>query len=186
MGRRSSDSKLCFAAAWTCFILAALPGPSAAQTELTLPDGPAVGGTVDRFSYDGEGITAVTFRFSGLRSRRFGSEIGVSVFPDAFDFNALLLASDLGPAFNASGPGITVLLKGGLSTIMALGGGFAFVPGYHIGGGMIIRAGQRLGVRLDLVRHVYVSDAESSEPIWSVGLGFTSLPRKTAVQPSAP
>jgi hypothetical protein len=183
---RRSGSKPFFAAAWTSFALATLPAPSAAQTELTLPDGPAVGGTVDRFSYDGEGITAVTFRFSGLRSRSFGSEVGVSVFPDAFDFNALLLASDLGPAFNASGPGITVLLKGGLSTIMALGGGFAFLPGYHLGGGMIFRAGQRLGVRLDLARHVYLSDGQSSEPIWSVGLGFTSLARRPAVQASPP
>ena len=186
MGHPSLASRVCFTAAWICSSLAVLPAPSAAQTELALPDGPAVGGTVDRFSYDGEGITAVTFRFSGLRSRSFGSEIGVSVFPDAFDFNALLLASDLGPAFNASGPGITVLLKGGLSTIMALGGGFAFLPGYHVGGGLIIRAGQRLGIRLDLVRHVYLSGAESSEPIWSVGLGFTSLARRRAAQPSSP
>jgi hypothetical protein len=176
MGRRSSSLTLYLA----CCISIAISGlaPLAAQTDVTLPDGPALGGTVDRFTYEGQGITAVTFRFSGLRSRRFGSEIGVSIFPDAFNANALLLAPDLGPAFNASGPGITVLLKGGLSTLMGIGGGFGFIPGYHLGGGMIVRAGERLGIRLDLARHVYVSGAESSEPIWSVGLGFTSLARR--------
>jgi hypothetical protein len=149
-----------------------------AQTKTSLLNGPALGATIDRFTYEGEGLTAVSFRFSGLRSRTVGSEIGVSLFPDALQAGAVYLASDLGPAFNISGPGVTVLLKAGVSTLTGFGGGFAFTPGYHLGGGLIVQVGQRLGVRVDLARHVYVSGVESTEPIWSVGLGFTSLARK--------
>jgi hypothetical protein len=157
-----------------------------AQTATSLPDGPALGASIDRFVYEGEGITAVSFRFSGLHSRSVGSEVAVSLFPDALQSGAVYLASDLGPAFNISGPGITVLLKAGVSTLTGFGGGFAFTPGYHLGGGVILRAAGRLGIRVDLARHVYVSGVESTEPIWSVGVGFTSLARPGAALAKTP
>lgn len=144
-----------------------------------LPNGSALGAGVDRFIYEGNGITAVTFRFSGLRSRALGSEIGVSLFPDALAAGALYLAPDLGAAFNLSGPEFTLLAKGGVSTLAALGGGFEFVPGYHLGAGLIVRTGDRSGVRVDVVRHFYLIENET-EAIWSVGLGFTVLPRRTS------
>jgi hypothetical protein len=167
-------------------VLFTLLGPTTlvAQTERgrALPDGPAVGAGVDRFIYEGTGITAVTFRFSGLRSRAMGSEIGVSLFPDALAAGALYLAPDLGAAFNLSGSDFTVLAKGGISALAALGGGFGFVPGYHLGGGLIVRLGERSGIRLDVVRHFYLIDNEN-EGIWSVGLGFTVLPRARLTPP---
>ena len=179
MGRRFPTPTLCLVI--TCIGVAlCLPHSLDAQSELTLPNGPALGATLDRFVYEGQGINAVSFRYSELRPRAFGNEIGVSLFPDALGANALLLASDLGPAFNVAGPGVTVLLKGGLSTLLALGGGFDFNPGYHVGGGMIVRGGERVGIRLDLARHVYINDGGFSEPIWSVGLGVTSLARRTS------
>jgi hypothetical protein len=151
--------------------------PSLAAQDSRLLNGPAVGGSVDRFIYEGDGLTAFSFRYSGLRSRTIGSEIGVSLFPDGLRAGALLLAPDLGGAFNASGPGFTVLAKGGLSTLTVLGAGFAFIPGYHLGGGLILRIGARSGLRLDAVRHFYMRDNET-EAIWSVGLGFTALPQR--------
>jgi hypothetical protein len=144
-----------------------------------LPNGAAVGGTVDRFFYEGESITALTFRFSGLRSRHVGSEIGVSMFPDGFRVGALLLAPDAGPAFNLSVPGATILMKAGLSSLLGLGGGFSLIPGYHLGGGMIVRIGDRAGLRIDAVRHTYLIDS-ASESLWSLGLGFTGLAGKAA------
>jgi hypothetical protein len=152
------------------------PSNSLTAQASTLPDGPALGASVDRFIYEGEGITAVSFRYSGLRARKLGSEIGVSLFPDALQSGSLYLASDLGPAFSAPGPGFSVLVKGGLSTLTALGGGFAFEPGYHFGGGLIFQVGARSGIRLDVIRHFYLIDNEA-EGLWSVGLGFTGLGR---------
>jgi hypothetical protein len=162
-------------------LLTASP-PSLAAQSPGLLNGPAVGGSLDRFIYEGEGVTAFTFRYSDLRSRTVGSEIGVSLFPDAPGDGALYLAPDLGAAFNASGPGVTVLAKVGISTLTALGGGFAFIPGYHWGAGLIVRIGARSGIRLDAVRHFYLA-GDGTEGIWSLGLGFTSLPRKPARYP---
>jgi hypothetical protein len=151
-----------------------------AQARNTLPDGPAVGATVDRFSYEGEGITALSFRFSALHARTLASEIGISLFPDALEAGALYLAPDLGAAFNASGPGVTVLVKGGLSALTVLGRSFSLIPGYHFGGGLIVQATKRFGIRLDFAKHIYLAGDQSSEPLWSVGVGFTSLGRKAA------
>jgi hypothetical protein len=176
---RSFSSALALFSSFVALALTSLTSLHA-QTDSTLPNGTALGATVDRFIHEGQGITAVSFRFSGLRSRTVGSEIGISLFPDALQAGALYLASDLGPAFNVSGPGVTVLLKAGVSTLTGFGGGFVFTPGYHLGSGLIVQTGARWGVRVDLARHVYVSGVESTEPIWSVGVGFTGLARRVA------
>jgi hypothetical protein len=120
-------------------------------------------------------LTAVTFRFSELHSRGVGPEISVGVLTDPLSSGQVLLAPDLAAAFNASGPGVTVLLKGGLSTIAAIGGGF--LPGYHFGSGLLVQTGSRWGIRLDVARHVYLTGG-GREAIWSVGLGFTGLARR--------
>jgi hypothetical protein len=154
--------------------LAMMPPSSAAQ-ETTLPDGVALGVGVDQFLYEGERLTAVTFRFSELRARTLGPEISVGVLADPLSSGAVYLAPDLGAAFNASGPGVTVLVKGGISTVAEIGGGF--LPGYHLGSGLVVQTGRRWGIRLDVVRHVYLV-GDGAEPIWSVGLGFTGLARR--------
>jgi hypothetical protein len=158
---------------------AAAPDSTAPDTTVavTTKPKPAMGASVDRFIYEGSGITAVSFRYSGLKPGTLGTEIGASIFPDAIDFGALVLAPDIGAAYDFSGDGFDLLLKAGLSALTAVGVGFAFQPGYHFGSGLLIRTGKASGVRLDVVRHTYLIEQES-EGIWSVGLGFTSLPRK--------
>jgi hypothetical protein len=167
------------------FIAIALFSPSsdslAAQTG-TLPDGPAAGASVDRFIYEDAGITAVSFRYSRLTARQVGTEIGVSLFPDALSAGSLYLAPDLGAALNIPGSGFSGLLKAGVSALTGLGGGFAFQPGYHFGGGMIVQTGKRSGVRLDVIRHYYRIDNET-EGLWSVGLGFTALGGRSKATP---
>jgi hypothetical protein len=175
---RGFSSGLSFILANTA-LLFVVPPPLGAQH--ALPNGPAVGGTVDRFLYEGGGITAASLRVSSLRARAVGTEIGVALFPDALSAGALVLAPDLGAAFNASGPGMSVLVKGGLSALTGLGAGFAFEPGYHLGGGLIVQIGKRAGMRVDVVRHAYLIDNET-EAIWSVGLGFTGLPRRATAE----
>jgi hypothetical protein len=156
--------------------LSALASGLAAQD--TLPGlKPALGASVDRFIYDGHGITAVSFRYSGLKPNRLSTEIGAALFPDALQVGALLLAPDFGAAYDVRGHNFDLLLKGGISTLMGVGGGFAFQPGYHLGSGLLIRTGEASGLRLDVVRHAYLIDHET-EAIWSVGIGFTSLPRR--------
>jgi hypothetical protein len=145
----------------------------------------AKGVTLDRFIYEGSGITAVSFRLSTLLPGAMGPELGVSLFPDALRARALLLASDFGPAYNIPLPYTVLQVKAGASAITGLGGGILFVPGFHVGGGLIVRIDDRTGVRIDAIRHYYQVDAET-EPIWSIGFGFTSLPRGRSSVPRSP
>jgi hypothetical protein len=145
-----------------------------AQTH-SLPDGAAVGGSVDRFIHSSGGPTAVSFRYSALRRNSVGTELGVSLFPQALQAPVLLLAPDFGPAFNVSLPRSTLLLKAGASAIMGLGqGGAELIPGLHVGAGLIVHAEKRLGFRLDVIRRYYRIDSET-EALWSIGLGFAVL-----------
>jgi hypothetical protein len=168
--------------------LSAAPRSLAAQDTLAVRDTlprlkPALGVSVDRFVYDGYGITAVSFRYSELKPYSLSTEIGAALFPDALQAGALLLAPDVGPAYDVRGPGFDLLLKGGISTLMGLGGGgFAFLPGYHLGSGLLIRIGETSGIRMDVIRHAYLIEQET-ELIWSVGIGVTSLPRSRGASP---
>ena len=101
-----------------------------------------------------------------------------SAFPDALSAGTLYLATDLGGSYSAPGAGFSLLFKGGVSTLTALGGGFAFEPGFHFGTGMIVQTGKRSGVRLDVIRHYYLIDNET-EGLWSLGVGFTALGGKS-------
>jgi hypothetical protein len=171
MAQWSSDE----AAAVTVLLSARSPRLAAQDTLQRLK--PALGASVERFIYEGDGITAVSFHYSGLKPNALSTEIAAALFPDALDVGALLLAPDFGAAYDARGRGFDLLLKAGFSTLMAVGGGFAVQPGYHFGSGLLIRTGKASGIRLDVVRHAYLIDQET-EGIWSVGIGFTSLPRR--------
>ncbi|HEY8195468.1 MAG TPA: hypothetical protein VIG04_00710 [Gemmatimonadales bacterium] len=166
----------CFAfpAAAVAVVLSARPPRLAAQDTLQRIR-PALGTSVDRFIYEGAGITAVSFHYSVLKANTLSTEVAAAFFPDALQAGALLLAPDVGAAYDARGGGFDLLLKAGLSTLMAMGGGVAFQPGYHFGSGLLIRTGKASGIRLDVVRHAYLIDQET-EGIWSVGIGVTSLP----------
>jgi membrane protein YqaA with SNARE-associated domain len=163
--------------------LLALVLPDLQAQSRRLPDGPTKGLTVDRFSYQEYSAMAVSFRQSTLRSGSVGTEIGVSAFPQALPAG-LLLASNLGPAYNVSLPGATLLAKAGASMLMALGGGIGFAPGYHLGGGVILKGGERSALRFDLIRHFYRMGGETVT-LWSIGFGFTMLPmgRNRAADP---
>jgi uncharacterized membrane protein YdjX (TVP38/TMEM64 family) len=148
-----------------------------AQETRRLPDGVALGGSMDRFIDDGFEVTTLSFRLSELRQNSVGTEFGVSLFPDALVAGGLIMAPDLGPAYNISLPNATVLLKAGGSAIVGLGQGLAVaIPGLHLGAGLILRAGPRAGVRFDVIRHFYRIDGRT-ETMWSLSFGLTRLPR---------
>ena len=151
----------------------------AAQEPATGLTGNAMGVSMDRFIYEGSSVVAISYRFSGLRPRQLGSEIGISLFPQALPAGILFLAPDLGAAFNLPVPGGSLLIKAGGSALTAFGtGGVLFVPGFHLGGTVVVQTGDRSGLRIDVIRHYYLpGGGEQIEPIWSVGLGFAVLPR---------
>ena len=141
--------------------------------------GPAMGLSMDRFTDGGStGLVAMTYRFSTLRPGSLGAEIGVSLFPQALPAAVLALAPDLGAAYNITVPGGSVLLKAGGSAVMALSPAGAYlVPGFHVGGALLIKAAHRSGIRIDVVKHYYRTSGGEVQPVWSLGLGFAILPR---------
>lgn len=141
--------------------------------------GNAMGVSMDRFMYEGSSDVAMSFRFSSLRPGRVGAEIGVSLFPRYLTGQILALAPDLGAAYNLPVPGGSFLLKAGGSALGAVGTtGALFVPGFHVGGTVVVQTGNRSGLRIDVIRHYYLPGRGEVEPIWSIGLGFAVLPRE--------
>lgn len=90
----------------------------------------------------------------------------------------LALAPDLGASYNLPLPGGSLLIKAGGSALGALAtAGVLFVPGFHMGGTVVVQTGNRSGLRIDVIRHYYLPGGGEIEPIWSAGLGFALLPR---------
>jgi hypothetical protein len=144
----------------------------------SLPDGTAVGVSATKFAETlrlDESATALTFRRSALRRNNIGLELDVGVFPQALP-SALIATFDVGPGYNLSLPGTTLVLRGGAGAIIGLGGGALMIPGAHLGASALIRLESRAALRLDLLRHFYLNEGELY-PFWSLGLGFAVLPR---------
>lgn len=133
---------------------------------------------MDLFTYEGSRATAFTFRGSSLAPGGLGPEVGVSLFPGALSARAVMLAPDVGLAYNLALPYATLLIKAGGSALTAVApGGAAFIAGYHLGAGLALQLDRRTGVRFDVIRHSYIGFDEA-EAVWSIGLGFTVLPRR--------
>jgi hypothetical protein len=162
-------------------LIAALGSTIQAQEPHPRLTGPAMGLSMDRFSYEGYALMAMSYRFSTLRPGGLGADLGVSLFPQALPAGVIALAPDLAASYNISVPGGSLLIKVGGSAITAIGtGGALFVPGLHLGGALIVQTGDRSGLRVDVSRRYYRSDGGEIQPFWSVGLGFTALPRKSS------
>jgi hypothetical protein len=164
---------------WGCLVMIVGAGPFQtveaqfpADARLT---GISVGAGLDRFMYEGTTATAFTYRRSELRPGRLGPELSVSLFPQALIARALLFAPDLGAAYNLSIPGSTLLIKAGASALVGLNTDIVFVPGAHLGAGVVLRIDERTGIRIDATRHYYFDTGET-EAIWSLGFALASLP----------
>ena len=105
-----------------------------------LPNGRALGLSVTKFaetlSLD-ESVTELTFRLSALRWNAIGLELDAGIFPQALP-TALVVTLDGGPGYNLSLPGATLVLRGGASGILGIGGGALLIPGAHVGASAII------------------------------------------------
>jgi hypothetical protein len=164
---------------WGCLVVVIGAGPIPGL-EAQLPadarlTGISVGAGLDRFIYEGTAATAFTYRRSDLRPGRLGPELSVSLFPQALIARALLFAPDLGAAYNMSLPRSTLLIKAGTSALIGLNTDIVFVPGAHLGAGIVLRIDERTGIRIDATRHYYFDTGET-EAIWSLGFALASLP----------
>ena len=160
-------------------LLLAGPGALTAQgSSAWLPAGRAIGVTVDRFVVDDFGILAGTFHISSLKPNHFTPEFAISIFPQAFAAMVFVTNLDVGGAINIPLPQSTLLLRGGLSGLFALGGGgAAAVPGVHYGASLLVKIAGKDGLRFDVVARRAVYPHYGVSPAFvSVGVGFTSIP----------
>jgi len=158
---------LCLAGAVPVGLAAQSPTSSRLQ-------GISVGASLDRFLYEGTGTTAFSYRRSDLRPGNLSSELGVAFFPQYLVASALLFAPDFGPAYNIPLPQSTLLIKAGGSALTGIASEVVFIPGAHVGAGVLIRLDKQTAVRIDATRHFYMAPGET-EAIWSIGIGLASL-----------
>lgn len=153
-----------------------LSGGSEAQSGAGPLRGQAMGVSMDRFSAGGSGLMAFSYRYSWLRPGGIGVEVGIPVFPQALPAGVLAIAPDVGPSYNLTVPGGSILIKAGGTALAAVGvEGTAFVPGIHLGGTLLLQTGSLSGLRLDLIHHRYWGAGGEIDPVWSIGLGFAIL-----------
>lgn len=151
-----------------------VPSLAAQARPATLPRGSSFAITGSRFLFDGSdadaGINALTLRFTTLRPNGLAFDVGAGLLV-AGEAGAFSL--EVGPAFNISIPGATLLLRAGGTGIVAGGGG---VIGGYAGVGVLFRVANGVGFRLDVARHQYAIGSESLGA-WQLGGGIAVLPR---------
>lgn len=131
--------------------------------------GSAVSLGFEQLRYEDDGITLFALRATTLNPRAASVDFGLMAA--AREGGAAFLA-DFGPAFNVALPDAVVLLRGGVSTIVAGG----LVAGGYLGAGVIARFGEGVGLRLDLTRR-YFTTGDETVGLWGIGAGITILTR---------
>jgi len=153
---------------------AIVPGLAAQTRPATLPRGSSFAITGGRLLFDGSdsdvAIKSLTLRYTTLRPNGVSFDLGAGlVVGDA----AGAFSLEVGPAFNISIPGATLLLRAGGTGIVAGGGGLV---GGYAGVGVLFRVANGVGFRLDVARHQYATGRESFGA-WQLGGGIAVLPR---------
>jgi hypothetical protein len=162
-------------------LLLLLPGAlhsQAAPRPPLLPEGPALGGSLEIVGAEGVRSPFVSLRLTELVQNRFSREVSLGVLPEGLREGVLVLLLDAGPVYNAALPNTTVLLKGGVSMVGIMsGGGGGAALGLHLGIGGITRIGPTTGLRLDLSQRFFGLPGDLSVGVLGAGIGLTRLPR---------
>jgi hypothetical protein len=164
---------------WGSLLSLLLPGHLAAQgNPAWIPEGTALGVTIDRFAIEDVALVAGTFHVTLLKPNHLTPEFGVSIFPQAFASRVLATNIDVGGALNLPLPYATLLIRGGASGIFAFGsGGAGAIPGLHYGASLLVKFGSREAIRVDvLARRAVWLPGEVSSPVVSLGFGISALP----------
>lgn len=161
---------------------------SAQQADPRIPDGRALGFTIDRFRFVGEeegGFTAFTFHITQLKRGGLGPDLAIGTFPQVLAAQHLTLNLDADAAFNISLPRVTILPRAGVSTIM-IAGSFAtgYSMGYNFGASVIVNFNARDAIRFDITRREYLQGNWLRQPTLTIGIGVSGVPsrRKGATQ----
>lgn len=150
----------------SALLLIAAPGSVAGQSGLRIS-----GVSVERFSGDDYRFVALAYRRTELARSGAGLDLGLGLVPELLRARVALVEVDVGPTRAQSIGPVTLLLKGGVSSFIALLAENEFYPGLQAGVAAIIPLERRCGLRLDLNRHFYFPQ-EGPFQLWSVGIGL--------------
>lgn len=158
-----------------CCALLLLPTALCAQEPSALiPEGESITFGYGQLRVDESDIQAgeVLVRFAQLTQHQISGDLTLGLFPGA---GSGAVGMEGGPAWNVPLSRASILIRTGLTTVLANGGGLI---GGYFGVGLVMRAGGRVGLRLDLARHRYLA-GNGGVGAWQVSVGLTLLPRDT-------
>jgi hypothetical protein len=152
------------------------------QNPHRIPEGRAIGATLDRFVVLEEGeayrLTTFTLHVSSLKYNQAAPEFGLALFPRVLAAGALALAPDVGGAVNVSLPRVSLLPRVGASGLFVLSaqGSSVTLVGYHVGIGLLVHIGARDAIRIDFLHRRFFSSREDIGPTYSIGIGVSGVP----------
>jgi hypothetical protein len=159
--------------------LSAIPVTARAQAG-SFASGTAVGVTVQAIGST-EGLAevpAVALHVTSIGASGLGVDVTLGTVPTVLAAGVFLLAPDVSIARLFPVGGGAFMVKVGPSGIIAAAeGGAAGVLGAHVGAVALVRLGNRLGIRAEVVPRFYGFDGEIVQ-LTTFGIGLTSLPER--------
>jgi hypothetical protein len=151
--------------------VAACPGVRAQA-----PGGPVrmAGPLIERFSDEDSRFTVLGYRRTELRGSGRGVDAVIGVVPSALLALSLVVQGDVALVQAVRAGPVTVLLKGGVSTFVALERALEFYPGLQAGLALLVPIEARLALRVDITRHLYRTPEEPYR-FWSLGLSLPAF-----------
>ncbi|MEP7326942.1 MAG: VTT domain-containing protein [Gemmatimonadota bacterium] len=150
----------------------------AQRDDMRIPDGPALGFTVDRFRLPEEAdrFTTVTLHVTQLNAGGLSPNFAVGLFPTLFPAYEIVTSIDAGIGYNISLPRVTILPYLGASSLFEIGAYNSAGPiGLHVGVGVLINFSDNNAIRLDLTRREYFSQDRELRSSLSLGVGVSGV-----------
>lgn len=158
-------------------------GRSGTALAQRIPDGKALGITVDRFRVLAEGgrYTTITFHVTPLDAGGLSSDFAIGIFPTAIRAYVIASTLDAGIGYNISLPRVTILPRIGASSLFEVGlGGYLGLVGYHAGVSVLINFGTTSAIRLDITRREYFPQDDRPTSSLSIGVGISGVQPRPA------
>ena len=150
--------------------LAGAPTPGAGQSRQAIS-----GVSIERFSEDEYHFTALAYRRTDLTPGWAGLDFGLGLVPNQLRARVALVEIDAGLARAQTVGPVTLMLKGGVGSFIAMFAENEFYPDLQVGLGAVVPLERRSALRLDLNRHFYFP-GDGPFQLWSIGLGLVVLP----------
>jgi hypothetical protein len=124
-------------------------------------------------------IVGPSLGLAWLRGRGLGAEVAVTYLPPSGFYRLTGALAEAGAVLPIGGPRAAVLLRAGVSGVLAGNndGGYLAGGGPYAGLGARVQAAERIGLRADVTGHGLRGDSPSAV---GVAVGLTLLPRPRA------